>query len=53
MKKILAIVLMTAVLACPVLASGEAPAAPAAAAAPAETAQAPHYELQVVKPAHR
>lgn len=57
MKKILAIVLMTAVLVCPVFASGEAPAqaaqAPAAAAAPAaETAQAaPHYVLQVVKEA--
>ena len=58
MKKILAIVLMAAVLVCPAFASGEAPApaaaAPAAApaaAAPAETAQAPHYVLQVITPA--
>ena len=54
MKKILAIVLMTAVLVCPVFASGEAaPAAqaPAAAAPAAEAAQAPHYVLQVVQEA--
>lgn len=59
MKKILAIVLMAAVLVCPVFASGEAsaqPAAPAAAAAEAapavtETTQAPHYVLEVVTPA--
>ncbi len=59
MKKILAIVLMAAVLVCPAFASGEAQApaaaAPAAAApaaaAPAETAQAPHYVLQVITPA--
>lgn len=52
MKKILAIVLMTAVLVCPVLASGEAVAEPAAApAVAAETAQAPHYVLQVVQAA--
>ena len=48
MKKILAIVLMMAVLVCPVLASGEAPAA----AAPAVAAgSAPHYELQVIQEA--
>ena len=46
MKKLLAIVLMMAVLVCPVLASGEAPAAPAPAAA---AAQAPHYVLQVIQ----
>ena len=58
MKKILAIVLMAAVLVCPVFASGEASQAPAAAApttaAPAAAeaaAQAPHYVLEVVKPA--
>ena len=60
MKKLLAIVLMMAVLVCPAFASGEASAQPAAnsavaaepAAAPAqETAQAPHYVLQVVEPA--
>lgn len=47
MKKILAIILMTAVLVCPAFASGEAAAAPAAA----ETAAAPHYTLQVIEPA--
>ena len=61
MKKILAIVLMMAVLVCPVLASGEASdqssqEAAASAEAPAEapaaeTAQAPHYVLQVVQEA--
>jgi hypothetical protein len=52
MKKILAMILMTAVLVCPVLASGEAAAAPAAApAVAADTAQAPHYVLQVIEPA--
>ena len=50
MKKILAIVLMTAVLVCPVLASGESSAEPAAAPA-ADAAQAPHYELQILEPA--
>lgn len=50
MKKILAIVLMMAVLVCPVLASGEAPAAAAPAVA-AGSAQAPHYELQVIQEA--
>ena len=65
MKKLLAIVLMMAVLVCPVLASGEAsgdasaePAATAAepaaatAAEPAaelDAAGAPHYELQVIQ----
>lgn len=43
MKKLLAIVLMMAVLVCPALASGEAPAAAPAAA------QAPHYVLQVIQ----
>ncbi|MGM9615878.1 MAG: hypothetical protein ACI3W7_10200 [Oscillospiraceae bacterium] len=47
MKKILAIVLMTAVLVCPVFASGEAAAAPAVAAESA----APHYTLQVIQEA--
>ena len=54
MKKLLAIVLMMAVLVCPVLASGEAsgdasaePAAEPAAAL--DTAGAPHYELQVIQ----
>ena len=60
MKKMLAIVLMAAVLVCPAFASGEASAAPAAApaaepaattAVAADTAQAPHYVLQVIEPA--
>ena len=55
MKKLLVIVLMMAVLVCPVLASGEATAdaaAPAAAAAPAvDAAGAPHYVLQVIQEA--
>lgn len=62
MKKLLAIVLMMAVLVCPAFASGEASAQPAAssavaaepaaeAAAPADTAQAPHYVLEVIEPA--
>ncbi len=56
MKKLLAIVLMLAVLVCPAFASGEASAQPAASAvaaepAAAETAQAPHYVLEVVEPA--
>lgn len=48
MKKILAIVLMTAVLVCPVFASGEPAAADTAVAA--ESA-APHYTLQVIQEA--
>lgn len=40
MKKILAIVLMTAVLVCPAFASGEAAA---------KTAEAPHYALEVIQ----
>lgn len=51
MKKILAIVLMMAVLVCPVLASGEAPAAAATPAVAAGSAQAPHYVLQVIQEA--
>ena len=47
MKKLLVIVLMMAVLVCPVLASGEA-AAPAAAV---DTSGAPHYVLQVIQEA--
>lgn len=52
MKKILAIVLMTAVLVCPAFASGEPQAQPAAEpAVAAATEQAPHYVLQVIEPA--
>lgn len=48
MKKILAIALMMAVLVCPVLASGEPAAAPAAAG---QTAEVPHYSLQILQEA--
>lgn len=58
MKKILAFVLMTAVLVCPVLASGDAQetsaepaAAEAAPEAAVEAAEAPFYALEVVEPA--
>ena len=51
MKKLLVIVLMMAVLVCPVLASGEASADAAAPAAAVDTSGAPHYVLQVIQEA--